>query len=507
MGAVLSGLFETEDTPSNTNADNIPIVTTSNTNGYAVLVAELAPIGDVTERPIRDILVENLREELERATYLSKIRTYSYPEIITSNEEAQEVALANNATVIIWGRYDQDAIQLNIQVGSTVQFPDLDISLETVENTVNVRARLQNENLESIAPQVLGILTGLQSADGNAYEVMRTLAIMDDLNVTNSEVVGDTVAAHVHRYYSNFFSNPNTALSEIDAAQHLDPSNPLLYIFRGGLYMRRGEYDKAGQDAQSAHLLEPEWAFPIYIDASENLALGRIDATIEQYSEIIALNPDDWFSYNFRGVLHYIKGDYAAANIDYTRSIELGPTANFPYPFLVMLALREGDIFESQRLMNEVRSRFSDPSIGNRTINATFGDTFPIPFGPWLSAFGNLVLGQFDNVIADIESIPENQRPQFPELYIIEGLAYCNLQQYDEAMQAYSTGIELAPDVTIAYLLRGEIALRLGDQDQVAEDTAKILESDLSETLAPYLEAGINGELSCENFFTYSIDN
>ena len=505
IGVLVSGVLKDDDTP-NSSSTNIPIVTEPTADEYAVLVAQLLPIGDITERPISDIVVENLQDELGRATYLSKIRIYSYPEIITSPEDAKTAAKANGATVIIWGRYDQDEIILNIQVGSAEQFPNLVIPLETVEETVNVRVRLENENRQSVAPQVLGVLSGLQSAEGNGFETMRVLAIMDDLDVNSAEMIGNTVPAHLHRYLTLYFNDPDTALDEINAARDLDPTNPLLYIFRGGLYMRLGEYDLANQDAGSAHGFDASWAFPIYMEASYQLSLGEIDNAIEKYGEIIALNPNDWFSYNFRAALYYIKGDYVSAKADYARAIELGPTANFPYPFLVMLALRDGDIPEVQRLMHEVRTDFGDPSIGNRTINAAYGDTFSIPFGPWMSAFGNIVLGQFDDVLADVDSVPETQRRQFPELYLLQGLAYCNQQKYDEALASYTTAIELDRTITILYLLRGEIALRLEDNEQVAADTAIILESDLSDTLTPYLQAGINGDLSCENFFTYQLN-
>lgn len=505
-GIFLSGILdEADDSPSSSTTD-IPVVTSGNSNEYAVIVAQLLPIGDVTERPVTDILVENLKDELESAVYLSEIRIYSYPEIITSSEEAQTVATANSATVMIWGRYDTDGIQLNIQVGSPEQFPNLFIPLDTIENTVNVRVRLENENRQSVAPQVLGVLSGLQSSAGSAYELMRILAIMDDLDISSAEVIGNTIPAHLHRFLASYFSDPDEALREINAAQILDPTNPLLYTYRSGLYLRSGDYDQALQDAQSARLLEPVWSFPIYIESSEKLALGQLDATIEQYGDIIALNPNDWFNYNFRAALHYINGDYESARIDYDRALELGPTANFPYPFLVMMAMRDGDIPEAQHLMNEARTEFGDPSIGNRTINAVYGDNFPIPFGPWLSAFGNLILGRYDDVLSQLENIPESQRTIFPELYVIQGLAYCNLQQYDEALESYTTAIELGPDVTMIYLLRGEIAFRLDDNEQVAADALTIAESELGDTLMPYVNAGFSGDLSCENFFTYQLN-
>jgi serine/threonine protein kinase/tetratricopeptide (TPR) repeat protein len=506
VGIFLSGLFDSDDSTPSSSANSVPVVTSGNTDEYAVLVAQLLPIGSVIERPISDILVENLHDELGRANYLSEIRIYNYPEIITSSEDAKTAAKANGATVIIWGRYDQDEIILNIQVGSSKQFANLVIPLETVEETVNVRVRLENENRQSVAPQVLGVLSGLQSAEGNGVETMRVLAIMDDLDVNSAEMIGNTVPAYFHRYLTLYFNDPDAALVEINAAHDLDPTNPLLYIFRGGLYMRLGEYDLANQDAGSAQGFDASWAFPIYMEASYELSLGEIDNAIEKYGDIIALNPNDWFSFNFRAALYYIKGDYVSAKADYERAIELGPTANFPYPFLVMLALRDGDIPEVQRLMHEVRTDFGDPSIGNRTINAAYGDTFSIPFGPWMSAFGNIVLGQFDDVLADVDSVPETQRRQFPELYLLQGLAYCNQQKYDEALASYTTAIELDRTITILYLLRGEIALRLEDNEQVAADTAIILESDLSDTLTPYLQAGINGDLSCENFFTYQLN-
>ena len=123
--------------------------------------------------------MDDLQRTLQVAVPFSPIRVRSTSQVITSEEQARAVAEANGAAVIIWGNYTPSLIEVEVQVGSLSGFAHNAFARETLESTANVRVHLQNEREESIAPYVLGVLGLLQTADGNGYETMRTLAVLD----------------------------------------------------------------------------------------------------------------------------------------------------------------------------------------------------------------------------------------------------------------------------------------------------------------------------------------
>jgi hypothetical protein len=100
---------------------------------YMVLVAQLEPLGGVAERDVTRFLVEDLDHTIGRDVPFSNIRIRAYPQLIASEAGARAAAQANGAAVIVWGNYDPDAIELEIQVGVTTAFPTTH-SAWTLEN-------------------------------------------------------------------------------------------------------------------------------------------------------------------------------------------------------------------------------------------------------------------------------------------------------------------------------------------------------------------------------------
>jgi hypothetical protein len=143
-----------------------------------VLVAQLEPLRGVSERNVTRFMVDNLAQTLEQQVPFSTVRIREYPQVITSSQAAQEVAQANGATVVVWGNYDAQFIETEIQVGVIDAFPMIEIPRETLERTANVKVRLTDERRESIASEVLNMLDILNTADGNGIEISRLLAAL-----------------------------------------------------------------------------------------------------------------------------------------------------------------------------------------------------------------------------------------------------------------------------------------------------------------------------------------
>jgi Flp pilus assembly protein TadD len=270
---------------------------------------------------------------------------------------------------------------------------------------------MTDERRQSVAPQVLLVLAGLQFADGDAYEMASTAAIRDEIEVASAEVVGGGVAAYIHRYFEAYRDDTPRAIEEIEAALALDPGNPFLYANRGAARQRLGLFDDGRRDAQTALRLGPDrWTVPLYLLGNDAYFLGDLDEAISYVSGVVELRPDDWFAVNYRGGLHYLNGEYDLARADYERAIALGPKANFPYVFSAMIALREGRMADAAALMKTVLADFTDPAFGNRIILALYGDEIPIIWGPTFSAFGNLILGLWKSDFGAVRSCHSRHR-------------------------------------------------------------------------------------------------
>jgi tetratricopeptide (TPR) repeat protein/cell division septation protein DedD len=482
----------------------VPTVEPVASDEYMVLVAQLEPL-DAEERDVSRFIVDNLRRVLEDELPFSKIRIREYPEVITSGEAAWAAAEANGAMVVVWGNYTRDFIELEIQLGVTEAFPLIQMPRKTLERSANVRVRMTDERRDSVAPQVLGVLTVLQNAAGDGYETVRTMAIgeeiLDEAGVVGAEVVGDSVAAHLHRAFVSYFDDTLQAIEETNSARDLDAGNPLVYAFRSGGYWRLGLYDDARRDARTASRLGPDqWTTPLYLLANDAFLLNDLDKMLSYYSQIGELRRDDWFPANYQGALHYLKGEYDLAKADYERALALGPNANFPHVFSTMIALHEGRVADAAALMNTVLRDFPDPLLAIRIVKALYGDETSIIFGPTFSAFTWLTMGQWDAAIRDTE-VALTINDQLSDLYFMQGFAYCNLNEYPAAEEAYTRGIEIDPRFVLLHLLRAEVRFTQNNVVGALDDLGTVQRSELGGALTEYIQAAQAGELSCETLF------
>ena len=65
---------------------------------------------------------------------------------------------------------------------------------------------------------------------------------------------------------------------------------------------------------------------------------------------------------------------------------------------------------------------------------------------------------------------------QDPDHYLLQGNQFYQEHDYSKAIDAYSTSIELAPDVGLAYLLRGSARAASGDYERALEDYSRAVD-------------------------------
>ncbi|NDJ76682.1 MAG: protein kinase [Chloroflexi bacterium] len=486
---------------------------------YLVLVAELEPRPGATERDVTRFIVEDLARVFEEEMPDSQIRVRAYPQMITSDDNAQLAAETNDALIIVWGNYSQTSINLHLQLGVTTAFEYIQIEREMLEQSTNLDVRLGDEQQQSVAPQVLTMLSVLLAADGDGYEVTRVISFLDRLDVDAAETVSGGVSGALYDAHISYLDDTNAAIRSLDDAIQSNPRNPIPYAFLGSAYLREGtSYSKVRDNMRTAQQYGPEnWTLPFEILGLLNIVQGRQDEALENWDAVVEQRPDDWYPINQRGAMYYFDGDYEQAQSDFERSIELGPNASFPYLFLMMTSLREADIVSAQEYLEVIRTDYPDPEVSTRLLHATFGTETPYLMAPVFSAFGNLTLGQYDQVVVDSQEAIMIDG-DVSDMYLLQGVAYCSmavdetdearqLELYELAEEAYTNGIAHDPDFPLFVILRAETRIRMGMglSNSLDETDRMVIEespawAELSSTLMGPM---LTNNLNCRNLLSY----
>jgi len=469
---------------------------------YMVLVADLEAMQNSTRSATR-LIVDDLTERFERQTSISPLRVRRLNRVIASADQARAAADEVGATVVVWGNYGDDVVELQIQIGSLAAFPTMPFERADMERIGNVRARLTDERTQTVASQVLTILTLLQNANGDGYEQLRTLVIHDEMNITPAEIVGGGAAALTSRALAEFFNDTPAALTTLDEAIGLEAGSPNLYVVRALARQRVGDFSGASQDLDTAERLAPNWVQPNYLRANSYIFQGNYAAAAAAYDPIVAARPHDWFPVNYRGAIYYALGDYAQAKRDLEASIALQPTANFPYPFAAFIAMREARIMDARGYMRTILTEFPDPTLATRTLTALYGDGDAVVWGPIFSGFTNLLLGQHNQVLLDVERALA-MRPDLADLYAMKGLAYCNMNEKENAEAAYTQGLAIEPAHPLLLILRAEVR---GSQNMLLPAFSDVTAAFMNDDNGELQNMMSDIDLTCINFFSSLVND
>ncbi|MCB9435757.1 MAG: protein kinase [Anaerolineales bacterium] len=464
---------------------------------YLVLVAKLEPL-DPEARDTTRFIVDSLTQELEIGIPQSHIFVRYYPQIVSSYDQARAIAETHQADIIIWGSYTDTFSQLEIQAGAfdtTMPF-----SRSTVEQVTNHRVRITDPFNETLSINVASSLNIIEAAYGDAFNSLLLGSATQQLPPTAAPVIGDTVAARFFRAGVALSQGDSDGfLSGIDSALEL-AQNPLVYIQRSTWYLSQGLYDNSTQDSITAERIAPaNWVLPRYIRSIDDSNMPTSTA-IKTFTDIIALTPDDWYPYYNRGSLYYFIGEWDKAQVDLEYAIGLNPRASFPYAIAALLALREGRMGDMVSYMQTVVREFPDPNFGQRLLQATFGENAIDITSILLSAFTNLSIAQYSEVIAQTED--GLQIAPLYDFFVMRGLAQCNLNDLEGSLETYTTALTFYPNDTILIWLQSGAYHDLGDA-QAEESNIRITNNDLDPQFTEALAASYAGKLTCQNFFTY----
>lgn len=474
------------------------------TGEYMVLVADMELTGPGAVNTSVQI-VDDLRRKFEVESPFSLVRIRQYPGVVTSAQQALDIAEANNAAMILWGSHDGQTTLVNSQLGTLPD--DLPFARQDIEKLVNVEYRITDPRQQSVATAVTTTMAVLTTANSDVYAGMTSGVTRTLMQITPAEVIGNSAAAHMHRANINI-ADRDAFLEWLDQAVRLESSSPLIYALRAIGRARAGMMLQSSLDVGTMTRLAPD-GWPMlsnYLGFIPLFFSGNYAETIRHFDDFIAIRPDDWYGYTVRAIAHYAAGDYPRAQADAERAIALGARANWPYTIAAPLALRDGRIAEAQAMFITVQQQFPNPEQSDMFITNTSGvNREQSPLIAANAAFGQITLYQWDKALENT-LLPGDRAANLPVLHLFRGVAECNLGMLAEAENSYSALLLADPDFVFVHLLRADVRRRMGDTAGMQADLNAVSVSPQADVLTPLGMSVAAGVVTCEDLLTFDTD-
>lgn len=507
-------------------ATTLPTIAPFTPSDYGVLIAPLQAVS-TEPRNVARFIANDLTQHFTEDVPFSNIAVRVYHRPVVSAEEAQQAAEETGAAVVVWGNYNANRIQLNIQVGALQRLPDMVFTRDTLAHTANIRVELPDE-FHSVAEPVAGVLAIMLVADGDVYEWARIMSVMDSLEVETPPLTGMTTATEAHRFLSDYLNDDADATRTIiDEAISEDVGNALLYALRslhfrrqyimiftsaqGSILGNRERLANARSDMETAARLAPEgWVLPLYTDYAgvtnassfNDISLVNTSAQIEQ---ALALRPDLWALWFIRSQIAADEGDFDTAWQYINEAIRRNHDISLHYTSATLLALRMGNLIKAAELINMVVEDLPDPALTTRLFDVLLG--IPTADVGLPVIYSQLIIGQYDAASSQALAY-YNRRYASQGLFdssnsmlLLNGIAQCSLENYSGASLAFQSIVSTDRDFMVGRLLRGIVFWEQGERDRAQREFDRIADSEQAEALAPYVAAVQAGELTCRTIF------
>ncbi|MDF5727134.1 MAG: tetratricopeptide repeat protein [Rhizonema sp. PD38] len=213
---------------------------------------------------------------------------------------------------------------------------------------------------------------------------------------------------------------------------------------------------------------------------------GDFRGAIEDFNQVIRLNPNDTDAYCNRGVAHYELGDKKAAIEDFNQAICLNPNFADAYHNRGLSHYELGDKKAAIEDFNQaicLNPNFADAYHNRGLSHYELGDkkaaiedlNQAIRLNPkFVNAYCNRGNARYElgNKKAAIEDFNQAIRlnPDFANAYHKRGIAHSNLGDKKAAIEDYNQAIHLNPNFANAYYNRGIVQSNLGDKKAAIED-------------------------------------
>ncbi|KAK4162577.1 hypothetical protein QBC43DRAFT_73927 [Cladorrhinum sp. PSN259] len=223
------------------------------------------------------------------------------------------------------------------------------------------------------------------------------------------------------------------------------------YNLRGTFQCLHGKHEEALQDLSKSIELDPTLTQSYIKRASMNLELGSPEKAEEDFNAALAQNDQDPDIYYHRAQLHFIKGDFAEAQKDYQKSIDLDKDFIFSHIQLGVTQYKMGSIASSMATFRRCIKNFpKTPDVYNY--------------------YGEILLDQskFSEAIDNFDTAIELEKETKPTAMNVLPLINKSLalfqwkQDFTEAEKLCEKALIIDPECDIAVATMAQLLLQQG---------------------------------------------
>ncbi|KAJ4302321.1 TOM (translocase of outer membrane) complex component [Collariella sp. IMI 366227] len=231
----------------------------------------------------------------------------------------------------------------------------------------------------------------------------------------------------------------------------LDEHEAYAYNLRGTFRCLKGKHEDALADLTKSITLDPEMTQSYIKRASMNLELGSPDKAEEDFAAALAKNAEDPDIYYHRAQLHFIKGEFAEAQKDYQKSIDLDRDFIFSHIQLGVTQYKMGSIASSMATFRRCMKNFEKtPDVYNY--------------------YGELLLdqGKYHEAIEKFDTAIELEKETKPTCMNVLPLINKSLalfqwkQDFSEAEKLCEKALIIDPECDIAVATMAQLLLQQG---------------------------------------------
>lgn len=207
------------------------------------------------------------------------------------------------------------------------------------------------------------------------------------------------------------------------------------------------------------------------------------DKAVSAYSETIKLNPNNVDAYNRRGLIYKMENKYELAIADFTKVIDCVPAnANVYYS--------RGDTYFLNKQYELAITDFNksiklNPKFSMVYVRRGLSYYETVTQAYFTSAIKNIPLADvmtetqrlsyLDLIIADLSKAIE-LKPDFTYAYTVRGNAYSDKEQYELALADFDKAIKLDERYAAAYYFKGQIFEGLKNKQEAIDNYNKFLQ-------------------------------
>ena len=293
--------------------------------------------------------------------------------------------------------------------------------------------------------------------------IPETMADYYAINPAFQAAVAETIQRQVEARNERPDATDFDAVAEIESfnqAISSDPGNADLYFNRGLFYYDLERYEQSIADFDQVLALRPQDADTYFCRGLPYFDLKQYELAIADFDQSITLNPQHIDAYFHRGLSCFFLERYEQAIVDFDQVLALNP--------------QHTDAYFHRGFSCFFLERYEQAIVDfGKAIASSHQETDASTLA-WVSSKGEI----------------STFNPQETAAYIMRGLSYVNLEQYEPAIEDYTRAIEIDPQDAATYFYRGLCYAELRQFDQALADFSQAIALNPQESAA-YINRGL----------------